>query len=40
VGVPTLIGGPLILLGVAGWLILSWRRASIASPALRGGLAG
>jgi DME family drug/metabolite transporter len=36
VGTPTLIGGPLILLGVAGWLILSWRRASrpaVAAPA-------
>jgi len=27
VPIPTLMGGPLILLGVAGWLVLSWRRA-------------
>ncbi|MEW6200057.1 MAG: hypothetical protein AB1601_15515 [Planctomycetota bacterium] len=22
----TLLGGPLILLGVAGWLVVTWRR--------------
>jgi drug/metabolite transporter (DMT)-like permease len=26
VPVPTLLGGPLILLGVSGWLLLVWRR--------------
>jgi drug/metabolite transporter (DMT)-like permease len=30
VGTPTLIGGPLILLGVAGWLLLSARQRSPA----------
>ena len=36
----TLLGGPLILVGVAGWLLLSWRRerrqrraAAIVPPA-------
>jgi drug/metabolite transporter, DME family len=37
VGTPTLIGGPLILLGVAGWLILSWRRASRAAVVVPAG---
>jgi drug/metabolite transporter (DMT)-like permease len=30
VPVPTLMGGPLILIGVAGWLWLSWRRGKLA----------
>jgi len=30
---PTLIGGPLILLSVIGWLLLTWRREAAAAPA-------
>ena len=34
VPMPTLIGGPLILAGVAGWVVLTWRTRTAEPPAL------